>query len=382
MDLLELADFLKDKAVEHFSDQIGIIVVYGSCAVNNMTDYSDLDMYIIVDDQASIDLSWSFVYKNTAVDAWTMDWKTAEKIASGLSPGNPWSVASALFCNSKIIYSRSESDRVRFEELKQLTHVSVDAHVKSVISNFNTIHGLVELIQLAKKNSDLPSARWAAWNIINSTVDHISRLNGTPLTKNWGSNIAQVSKFPLLPVDFLKAITILCTSPDHDELIGTSQELIENTRELIRAVSKRTKGKPRSEIASTFEETYTGMKEYQNKILSACASKDILLASYAATELQLWIAEEMVFTGAKIPADGNESYLINPFCELKDEYARMGFPELSTFITNADFSGLEKAVRKIDEIIKNICQTKGIVLPLAENREEIEKYISSKMKSS
>ena len=104
-----------------------------------------------------------------------------------------------------------------------------------------------------------------------------------------------------------------------------------------------------------------------------------MLASYASSELQLWIAEEMIHSNDKIPVESYDSYLINSFHELKDEYFNMGFPDLSLFITNEDFNGLEQAIRELDNRLQDIYKQKDLKLPIVTSKSELEAFFSEKI---
>ena len=57
MRLLELAEYLKNNIVKFFPNKKAIIVLYGSTVLGKDDEFSDLDMFAIVDKQKEPELS-------------------------------------------------------------------------------------------------------------------------------------------------------------------------------------------------------------------------------------------------------------------------------------------------------------------------------------
>lgn len=70
MRLLELAEYLKNNIVKFFPNKIAIVVLYGSTVRGKDDEFSDLDMFAIVDKQKESNLPWEFVYQNYTIDFW------------------------------------------------------------------------------------------------------------------------------------------------------------------------------------------------------------------------------------------------------------------------------------------------------------------------
>lgn len=206
MKLLDLAILLKDQVVELFPKKVAIIVLYGSVAQRTENKFSDLDMYAIVDEQKDTSLPWEFIYHDHTVDFWKMNWQQAEMMASGKKAGSPWTVAAALFTNGKILYTRSDSDKVRFNSLTTKTQRTERENLSQIITGFNYGYSHLEEINLAKRMNDLLSARWAAWQLINKGVISLSLLNNAYVTKNWGSNLQEVLQFPIIPPNLREVV--------------------------------------------------------------------------------------------------------------------------------------------------------------------------------
>ncbi len=146
----QLAKILCQLAYEFYSDQIAIIGVYGSVALNKQTDSSDLDMFAIVDENAESKIDWKFIFQNNQVSFWSMDWKKAEQIVRGKIKENPWVVAASIFLNNKLLYIRSEEDKQHFEGIRQNIKISLEEHIRIILSEYENLKGYINGIQQAR----------------------------------------------------------------------------------------------------------------------------------------------------------------------------------------------------------------------------------------
>jgi len=99
MPSLQMAEKIAEYVVEELGDHVKLILVYGSLARGEATEFSDLDMVIITD---SISYSRSFVLKERPVDIWSMTLDECEKLIT--TPSISWGVAITLFFQNKVLY--------------------------------------------------------------------------------------------------------------------------------------------------------------------------------------------------------------------------------------------------------------------------------------
>ncbi|UCG90617.1 MAG: hypothetical protein JSU57_02490 [Candidatus Heimdallarchaeota archaeon] len=370
MKLLELAGFLKDQAVKRFPNKIAIIVLYGSTAQGKDDEFSDLDMFAIVDKQEESNLPWEFLFQGHTVDFWKIDWKQAELMASGMRDSSPWAVSAALFNSGEILYSRSVSDKTRFNSLVKKTKRSQEENLTQIIKDFNSGYSHLEEITLAKMNEDLLSARWAVWQLINKTVKNLSLINNSFLTKNWGANLHEVFQFPILPNNYSQLALNLSTTNNFDEMLELGRELLHNLRKLVLKEQQnfiRNQAKEK-----VFCNKYISMKAYINKILSACNKSDILAVSYAATELQIWIAEELAqYEGNLIVNVDN----FNFFEEIQAFYNQLMLPDLMEGISSKNFQEIEKNANVLDFRLQEFCKNEHLKIPSFINIDEVDNYL-------
>ncbi|MFW9903837.1 MAG: hypothetical protein ACFFFH_05855 [Candidatus Thorarchaeota archaeon] len=374
MSLLELAECLKSQAIELFPDKIAIITLYGSTCRETDDQFSDLDMFAIVDNKEDTHLPWEFIFQDHTVDFWKMDWKQAEKMASGKQDKSPWAVSAALFANGKILFSRSNFDTLHYNSLITKTKRSKEANFTQIMSNFNSGYSHIEEFKIAKENNDLLSARWSAWQLINKSVRNLSLINNSFLTQNWGANLHEVFLFPILPENFPRLVTALSTTNNFDEMVELGKKLLQGIREIVLKgqeniiMNKKTMGKNSCR-------NYNSMKAYINKILSACHKKDILAASYAATELQIWIAEDLALNEGNLMVNVDT---FNFFEEIKLFYHQLMLPNLMEGISQRDFLIIEKTAKELDIRLQEFCRNQNTRISRFDSIREVQKYLKAK----
>ncbi|MFX0090678.1 MAG: hypothetical protein ACFFBD_02855, partial [Candidatus Hodarchaeota archaeon] len=155
--------------------------------------------------------------------------------------------------------------------------------------------------------------------------------------------------------------------------ISTGREFLLSLRKM--ALEKTSLLLNTKEQLSNICQGYAGIRAYIDKIKSACRRKDILLASYAANELQIWIAESLAsFEGKKFV---NLDNLFNLYEEIKTSYEDLGLPNLDKYVSSEDFTGLEDAINKLETTIQKYCG-KQRELPLFSDFESLKHYFEEK----
>ena len=308
------------------------------------------------------------------IDFWSTDWFWLEKTVKGERDVSPWPVAAGLFKNCKIIYSRSDKDKQRFEEIVKKSKLDEEARIEMAISMFKTLYSYVYFLETAKKTNDIATARWAAWNVINGLVNVLGIINSKIYTKNYGSNIVQMVQLPLKPDKLEEKINVLALSTNLDEIARISKTLLQETRNIL--IKKQNQHKINKEkFKEELPESFIEIVAYLNKILSACKKKDILAASYSTNEIQSYIADvfEKLETGKMV-----DSCVFNSYDEVKGVYEKLCLPDLNNYVTRRDFDNLEKAVKKSKEMIKDFMVKKGIAIRQYTTWKEIEEFLDKK----
>ncbi len=368
---LQIAEYLAQQATELFPKKIALIAVYGSYSFGTPNENSDLDMYAIVDNEDDTTLPWSFIFNGVPIDLWKMNWTKARNLAAGLPNKKIWSVAASIFINNKILYIRSEQDRIQFKQIQKTIVRTEKEHLDTAIEIFSQLFSYVNMMKQANRSLDVLSARWASWNLINSVVEILARINGQYLTQNWGSNISQIHKFEIKPKGISDTIHVLATSPEIDVLITKSNELIEAIEQIIRD-KQQTIEILKYNLPEKLPDDFISIKEYIGKIKAAIKEKDIIKASYAATELQIWLAELMEKEKMSKHINCNQINLYKEFCS---QYQKLGFPSLDKAISTQNFQQINHEIYLLEKLLNQFSHQQGIKLRYFSQLDEIQKYI-------
>lgn len=374
MNIEEVSEILKEEVIKNHPE-ISIIAIYGSAARGQQTDFSDLDMYAVLDNEENA-FEIHFTLNNQTVEFWCIPWEWVEKIVSAKEDANPilFPIRTSIFLNNKVIFARSEEDEIRFKNLKKLADIGKKRQIQIASNNFDKLFSFIERVNYANEIDDLLTARWAVWEFIDNTVCILALINYKLLIKNWGSNLHEIFEFDILPDFYKEDILVLATSNDFKEIISTGRRIIREVRKILHS--------KREEISLDYEEhmkyldeEYIAFKGYSNKILSACSKRDILAASYAATELQVWMADQLERTETRRTTD---IYTFNTYQELKNTYEMLKIPDLSQYITEKDFEKLKEEVEKIDEILIDYFKGKNLELRIFKDVSEVKEFAKTK----
>ncbi len=293
-------------------------------------------------------------------------------MAAGELGSNPWTVTAAIFQHGQVLFSRSDGDLARFHQLqKQTTRQSI-TNVVEAARGFKDLYSFVGWMQAAMERGDLPSARWIAWRLINATVAQLSLVNDTPLRTNWGKNITEVIHLLARPEHYEELVKILATSDSMQEMVIAGKELLARVRDIVLA---RQRTVPDPSISPEYfpRSQVLAIREYIGKILSACNKRDMLAVSYAAAELQVWIAQDVA-----IMKDGcsYDVYNFNFFDEIAAHYREAAFPDLSPYIAKMDFDGLRRAAITFRSRLDELCTDKLDGILVFEDVEALKVHFS------
>jgi hypothetical protein len=371
-----IIDYLIREAVGRYQNNIALIATYGSFFLGTQTEYSDLDMYAVIDDNTIPAPNWEFVFNDQPVSLISQSWEDIENKVT-IMAGGMWCVTAGQIGCSKILYSRSQDDLKRFRNIQNLISEDVDAKLQEAVSIFHQANGAIARIQLAAQRSDLLAARWSVWGLVNFSVQILSLLNNKYYARNWGNNVHEALKLDIIPFNLRENIESLISSSDYYEMVESGLTLIEGLRLLLMEHVNNGEFDGSSlidEIAGRFPH----ILEYLNKIRSAATKKDIFAASYAASELQVWVASELLQAQNHKKIDyigGMERY-----AEYGSAYEELGFPNLANAITEKDFSKLISLTNELEIKILNYIRGKGKPVPKFASFEELSEFLDTRIK--
>jgi hypothetical protein len=379
--MLKELDFIKQKLLEEYSEVIELIAVYGSYARDTYNEFSDLDMFVLVEAEERYSgitsLPWIFRYKNTIIDCWENTWGQHESNLEFIKNNYYlYSIAGLMDC--KILYSRNQETLNRFEELREQVQEVIEdkkENMEVLIKKYSS--GGVEGILRAQRKNDLVSGRMNIWGAVINMISALARINGTYYKQNWGRNLTEAFSLEILPKDFKTKISFLVQT---DNLLKAIEIILDLDDEIRTMIEEKTLDILKPERGQdVMEDIYDGILEYLNKMRSSIKKKDFLSLSYEATELQLMTAEFIAYLEGTIVR--GTQYV--SFSVTGQDYLNQGLPDLSKLITKGKFDIILEAVEVFEEKINEYMKdktTKKKIASFAELVDEIEKQIEKNKK--
>lgn len=335
-ELTKLAHVFVEKIRKDYPQDISIVAIYGSYVYDELTEFSDLDLFFIPKTQRGYEMSQAFIYKDIGMDFWPVSWERAESMAN-------YEDMVSLIAEAEVIYYGDESDRLRFQELKK-----------------RIIHGLSRDEFVNKAKESVSRACDAYFEMIDDREDfhrvkvlsvgvmkHLAQaliLNDNTYVRRGGEKfIMQAGATKKTPDEFTGVCRELAESKDAESIISYCQNLISGVRRTVHADEAKAK-KPREYYDGFYEE----LKSTYNKIHSACEENNCMAALLAMESIEM----------------ETENYLGR---ESKEE---LNLPDLADALDVEDFSVLSSAAREHESLLVDFLKTKNVPVARIESVEE------------
>jgi hypothetical protein len=374
-DVFEIAQILVSHAKKVHGSEIGIIAYYGSHAKGTATPTSDLDIYYVPDDGEAGSLSTTFILDDLPYDFWGPPWKMLEEIANARSR-RPWAVSASMIADTKVLYSRSQTDLERFNALKEriieLTQPESRGYmVERALDEFRTTLFQLGQMRLANITGDVPGLHWAGWKFMGSAVNCLALVNQTYFSKGWGNNTEQIMQMALKPDNLENMLNSILQPGGSTKILGYADHLASEVRAILRS-AQNSLAEP-STPQEIFKDFYYYIHEYKNKVLQACETANPLAAGSAAFHLQELICVLM----NKVEA-GFYGEDFNLLGEYIGSYQKAGFPDLLEPASQGDFQTLAKHVVALNEKARAWFTQHSIDLNIFENKNHLELFLKQR----
>ncbi len=354
----DLTEIMKDIALKRYGKSIAIIAMYGSRARGDFEDDSDLEFFSVIEDGKKVDVE--FTFNGMPCDMWGQTWEYFEKVST---LDSYWLLPAGTMSYCQIIYTRSESDKTRFESLIHEATQSGKYYDKNIENASKFLDGMYKYlgkIQHAKHMDDLHEARDACWHLIISATYIVAHVNSKPLQNNWGQNLHELYTFEKQPKNLPTSIESLVVESNFDSMLKIGTELIENLRQFMISVTKDIPEDSELEMLRCSDSL-----AYLNKIKKTGRNQDILGAGYAVHDFQALIARDLI----RIKKDWNKSSNFLLYKEYEEEYNK-SYVDFFDAISNRDFRLLQ---RQADSMYDNLLEYNKTNVPNFLTLDEIKK---------
>jgi predicted nucleotidyltransferase len=274
MEKSELLDILIDKIKKDYSNDISIVYIYGSYLRNDYHSLSDIDLFLVKKTENGQKLSLTFILNGIGYDFWTVSWDWIEKVAK-YETRTP-----SLITEGKVLYSSSEEDLKRFNELIDMAlKIDNDIYLNKAKEKINEIYKTAFMINYLE---DLSKVREEIIGFIYEICEAISLMNCKNLRHQRKYFKDEIMKMENVPKNFEKHYEILFTSNEINELRTVVNYLFVETKEML---EKRTKNMEKSTFKDIFSGWYEEMVQHYNKIYYSCDTNDYHNAFFSTIEL-------------------------------------------------------------------------------------------------
>jgi len=231
MSLLQMAEKIVGYVVEELGDHVKLILVYGSLARGEDTEFSDLDMVVITD---GAPYHRSFILQERPFEIWSMTLEECEKIIT--TPSTSWGVATALFFQNRVLYG----DQSILDPLKQLyDSLDMQPFIQSCADTLVYFAEILGKVRSAAKDRDLIYARWASFDLANTVAGMVAMINKKYYLNQWGKHLPEILQCKMLPKGFKRCYQTLWLSSDFEELISTIRHLYAEFEQILRGLGAR-----------------------------------------------------------------------------------------------------------------------------------------------
>jgi predicted nucleotidyltransferase len=366
-DVFEVAQFLIEKSLKYYPDQIDIIACYGSYARGDNRPDSDLDIFYTPAEGKRPPAGHTFTFSGQLYDYWGLSWQTLEGFATGNLRG--WAFAPALVQQAKILYSRSEEHTKHLEKLKEqiLELQKPEAKQKMVrraINNFQKVTSEIGKMELAPSRNLLSEMRYGGWRIIQAVWECLSLANQVFFQKGLARSLGNSTSFKHKPAQLDQMINIVITSSEPEAIHNACLSLAAGTRDIL--LKLQAEILPVSDIKSVFDQAYPEMKDLVQKIIYDCQMGNAIAAKTEAMLLQ----QDIMLMLAQSSTGYNNGFF-NLYREIAGRYRKLHFPDLIGN-SNKDLKYLESQVKLFDQKLRDLLTEEEIELGEVSDLEELK----------
>lgn len=258
---------------ERYTDDIALMLIYGSAVNGTADERSDLDIFYIPKTEKGYRLAKTFILDGIGYDIWCGSWDTLHNMMS-------WKdMRVSILADSVLVHAASDEDRKKYETMRENARHRTECPLTA-----HDYHPALEFVQKAKNYyGELCLGNFAAvGGILMELVNAVCFVNRRYLKYGAKKIPDEIAALPSLPEHFAENYTRAFCEPENALII--CRNIIHATEDFVRAQFVQFTGKGR--LAAHCAGLYEEISSHWNKIRRCCESNDPDGAFIAACALQ------------------------------------------------------------------------------------------------
>lgn len=269
-----IIDIVKNKINEACPGAVDLIGIAGSFCSRDIHEKSDLDLVIVINDDAAKVLDVCFILEDVGFDIYTCKWDRFEEMSNYSNP-----YVTKLF-DLDIVYSRDESVIEKYNNFQKRLLANM-SDVNSINKNVETYFSEVLNDYDVLVSSNNIKEMYSKYARIINTIEYIIYMINKSYVKLGIKRIQEeIQNFKELPSEFMKTYLSCTDFKSIDDLKNKCASLVNSMKaylegkgiKILRTRTYEEKSKPKKEIQSdditgTYEEIFSN---WYNKMVLAC----------------------------------------------------------------------------------------------------------------
>jgi len=366
-DPMDVAGFLVERTVRLFGEDVDLIAIYGSRALEQARPDSDLDIFFVPRDGRTPSVGRTFLLDGLLYDFWGIPWERLEGFATGTA--RSFAFAPSLVLNAKPLYTRTDAVAQRFEELRgrvrQLQEAEAGPGMRDRAGDaVDRMLSGMETLRLAARHGKTGDLRHAAYHVAELAWEALALANQVVFPRGFAKGLRQPDLFAERPGDAAVLVERMTCSDDPGTVLRTAEDLVASTREVVDRLRLRDASPDKP--ADRFHQAYPEIRDAIGKVLAACENGDALGAGACAYLIQREVMEALndVTEGRPVTEHSLAS-------DYGNEYRRLGLPILTAINPN-DAEALHAAALTLDRMVRDYLQRESIELCEFDSLAELE----------
>jgi len=276
----KILEIILNKVKKEYYEDVSLVCCYGSFVNGMENKKSDIDFYFVPKTDRAWELSTTFIVDGIGYDFWGVNWKRLEKMA------NFNDTFISLVDGAKIVYSHSEDDKQKFNELKQKIKKTVASPlcIEMLSKAINHIKEAEHHYFLMISNEDKKSKLLNAGIILLKISDAVCLMNNSFLRYGTKRHFEEIKALKYLPNKFADNYNIIVGKKDILNIIDACFDLILSANKLHEALHDKVfqPKEPSDYLGGHYEEISSSF----NKIYQNCDDNNPSLAFVNSIFLQ------------------------------------------------------------------------------------------------